>query len=128
MLLFFYLETLCLTQVHRAALWILGEYCERTSDMQALMSAIRQVTLTCIYFVIFSKKWNFDNFCAQSLGEIPMVEDELRKAAGTEENVDESLAAGPTQQVRFWNTYRLQGTFFAQKVVHFETARKIEGV
>ena len=28
-----------------------------------------------------------------------MVEDELRKAAGTEENVDESLAAGPTQQV-----------------------------
>ena len=30
-----------------------------------------------------------------------MVEDELRKAAGTEENVDESLAAGPTQQVRF---------------------------
>ena len=28
-----------------------------------------------------------------------MVDDELRKAAGTEENVDESLAAGPTQQV-----------------------------
>ena len=26
-----------------------------------------------------------------------MVEDELPKAAGTEENVDESLAAGPTQ-------------------------------
>ena len=81
--------------------------------------------------MIFSKEWNFENFCAQSLGEIPMVEDELRKAAGTEENVDESLAAGPTQQVRFWNTwakYRLQGTFFAQKVVHFETARKIEGL
>ena len=31
-----------------------------------------------------------------------MVEDELRKAAGTEENVDESLAAGPTQQVKNW--------------------------
>ena len=30
-----------------------------------------------------------------------MVEDELRKAAGTEENVDESLAAGPTQQVTY---------------------------
>ena len=28
-----------------------------------------------------------------------MVEDELRKAAGTEENVDESMASGPTQQV-----------------------------
>ena len=37
------LETTCLTQVHRAALWILGEYCERAPDMQALMSAIRQV-------------------------------------------------------------------------------------
>ena len=38
-----------LTQVHRAALWILGEYCERTPDMQALMSAIRQVAfgLSC---------------------------------------------------------------------------------
>ena len=34
---------ICQTQVHRAALWILGEYCERTPDMQALMSAIRQV-------------------------------------------------------------------------------------
>ena len=39
---------LSLTQVHRAALWILGEYCERTSDMQALMSAIRQVTLIAL--------------------------------------------------------------------------------
>merc|ERR1719339_483612 len=77
-------------KVHRAALWILGEYCERTSDMQALMSAIRQ-----------------------SLGEIPMVEDELRKAAGTEENVDESLAAGPTQQklVTEDGTYATQSAF-----------------
>ena len=41
----------------------------------------------------------FQNVSDQSLGEIPMVEDELRKAAGTEENVDESMASGPTQQV-----------------------------
>jgi len=77
-------------KVHRAALWILGEYCERAPDMQALMSAIRQ-----------------------SLGEIPMVEDELRKAAGTEENVDESLAAGPTQQklVTADGTYATQSAF-----------------
>merc|ERR1711962_539862 len=65
-------------KVHRAALWILGEYCERTPDMQALMSAIRQ-----------------------SLGEIPMVEDELRKAAG------------PTQQklVTADGTYATQSAF-----------------
>merc|ERR1719510_775314 len=42
-----------------------------------------------------------------------MVEDELRKAAGTEENVDESLAAGPTQQklVTADGTYATQSAF-----------------
>merc|ERR1719233_2597081 len=50
----------------------------------------------------------------QSLGEIPMVDDELRKAAGTE-NVDESLAAGPTQQrlVTADGTYATQSAFSA---------------
>ena len=67
------------------------------------MSAIRQVNSIHILCLIFpDDNCSFDNFCAQSLGEIPMVEDELRKAAGTEENVDESLAAGPTQQVIYW--------------------------
>jgi coatomer subunit beta len=28
-------------KIHRAALWILGEYCERSEDMQTLMSEIR---------------------------------------------------------------------------------------
>merc|ERR1719167_2061242 len=45
-------------KIHRAALWILGEYCERSQDMQALLSEIRQ-----------------------SLGEIPIVEDEIIAAA-----------------------------------------------
>ena len=45
-----------------------------------------------------------------------MVEDELRKAAGTEENVDESLAAGPTQQVIYWK-YTLVQTCQANSVV-----------
>merc|ERR1711971_657497 len=57
-------------KIHRAALWILGEYCERGEDMQALPSAVRQ-----------------------SLGEIPIVDDEMRKAAGDEDNTDESVAA-----------------------------------
>ena len=43
-------------QISRAALWILGEYCEKPTDIQAVMNEIRQ-----------------------SLGEIPIVEDELRK-------------------------------------------------
>ena len=32
-------------KIHRAALWILGEYCESTVDMQTLMSEIRSVPL-----------------------------------------------------------------------------------
>jgi len=84
-------------KIHRAALWILGEYCERTADMQALMSAIRQ-----------------------SLGEIPLVEDEMRKAAGTEELEDESVtaAAGATVQklVTADGTYATQSAFSAGSV------------
>ena len=43
-------------KISRSALWILGEYCEKPTDIQAVMNEIRQ-----------------------SLGEIPIVEDELRK-------------------------------------------------
>merc|ERR1719516_903468 len=79
-------------KIHRAALWILGEYCERQSDMQALMSEVRQ-----------------------SLGEIPLVEDEMRKAAGTEELEDESvLAAGGGQVQKLVTadgTYATQSAF-----------------
>merc|ERR1719442_384259 len=57
-------------KIHRAALWILGEYCERGPDMQALLSVVRQ-----------------------SLGEIPIVDDETRKAAGEEVMEDESVTA-----------------------------------
>jgi len=80
-------------KVHRAALWILGEYCERSQDMQALMSAIRQ-----------------------SLGEIPLVEDELRKAAGTEELVDEStvpVTGAVNRLVTADGTYATQSAFSA---------------
>jgi len=84
-------------KIHRAALWILGEYCERTPDMQALMSAIRQ-----------------------SLGEIPLVEDELRKAAGTEELEDESVAAAAGAQVQKLvtadGTYATQSAFSSANV------------
>ena len=50
-------STIKSARVSRAALWILGEYCEKPMDIQAVMNEIRQ-----------------------SLGEIPIVEDELRKA------------------------------------------------
>ena len=66
-------------KIHRAAVWILGEYCTSSDDIQSVMSAVRQ-----------------------NLGEIPIVEDELRKAAGDEQMADESVSAAasaPVQQL-----------------------------
>ncbi|XP_072164945.1 coatomer subunit beta-like [Diadema setosum] len=56
--------TIKAVKIHRAALWILGEYCTTINDIQSLMTEVRNL-----------------------LGEIPIVEDEMRKAAG--ENTDE---------------------------------------
>jgi len=79
-------------KIHRAALWILGEYCERGQDMQALLSEVRQ-----------------------SLGEIPIVDDEIRKAAGEEVMEDESVNAASgqtvTKLVTADGTYATQSAF-----------------
>lgn len=56
-------------KVHRAAIWILGEYATSADDIRSVMSKVRQ-----------------------SLGEIPMVDDEIRKAAG-EQNPEGDGAA-----------------------------------
>ena len=52
-------STIRSAKISRSSLWILGEYCEKPTDIQAVMNEIRQ-----------------------SLGEIPIVEDELRKVMG----------------------------------------------
>lgn len=57
--------------MHRAAIWILGEYATSVEDIRAVMSKVRQ-----------------------SLGELPMVDDEIRKAAGEQ---TEGEQANPTQ-------------------------------
>lgn len=58
-------------KVHRAAIWILGEYATSTDDIRSVMSKIRQ-----------------------SLGEIPMVDDEIRKAAGDQPDGESSATQG----------------------------------
>jgi coatomer subunit beta len=80
-------------KIHRATLWILGEYCTQVEDMQALMSEIRQ-----------------------SLGELPIVDDEMKKAAGEECMEDESVAAmssggGVQKLVTADGTYATQSAF-----------------
>eukprot|EP00057_Strongylocentrotus_purpuratus_P026891 XP_011681365.1 PREDICTED: coatomer subunit beta [Strongylocentrotus purpuratus] len=51
--------TIKAVKIHRAALWILGEYCTTIEDIQSLMTEVRNL-----------------------LGEIPIVDDEIKKAAG----------------------------------------------
>lgn len=58
-------------KVHRAAIWILGEYATSADDIRSVMSKVRQ-----------------------SLGEIPIVDDEIRKAAGEQTDAENPLAQG----------------------------------
>lgn len=75
-------------KIHRAALWILGEYCETNEDIQNVMTMIRQ-----------------------ALGEIPIVDDEIKKAAG-EVADDEMQSGGQVQKlVTADGTYATQSAF-----------------
>lgn len=76
-------------KIFRAALWILGEYCIESDDIQSVMTLIRQ-----------------------SLGDIPIVDDEMRKAAGEDKDEDTSMAGSGTQQlVTADGTYATQSAF-----------------
>ncbi|KAF6039763.1 COPB1 [Bugula neritina] len=79
-------------RIFRAALWILGEYCSTSEEIQNVMTLIRQ-----------------------SLGEIPIVEDELRKAAGEEDSSeDATMQSGTVQRmVTADGTYVSQSAFTA---------------
>jgi len=83
-------------KISRSALWILGEYCEKPTDIQAVMNEVRQ-----------------------SLGEIPIVEDELRKAAGDETMEDESVSQ--TQNTKVQKLVTADGTYATQSA--FDTGK-----
>lgn len=85
------LSTIRSAKIHRQALWILGEYCTSPSDIQAVMTEIRQ-----------------------SLGELPIVEDELKKKAGDEALEDETVvqsAKAVQPVVTADGTYATQSAF-----------------
>lgn len=85
-------STIRSAKISRAAIWILGEFCVKPTDIQAVMNEVRQ-----------------------SLGEIPIVEDELRKAAGDETMEDESVTQTQTPSVQKLvtadGTYATQSAF-----------------
>ena len=91
-------------KVHRAAVWILGEYATSVDDIRSVMSKVRQ-----------------------SLGEIPIVDDEIRKAAGDQpaeggENAQQAGGAHPptapsSRLVTADGTYATQSVFSAAVTV-----------
>ncbi|RZF48550.1 hypothetical protein LSTR_LSTR011165 [Laodelphax striatellus] len=77
-------------KVHRAALWILGEYTTSAEDIQAVMGQIRL-----------------------ALGEIPIVDDELRKASG-EKGEEESGLSGGASTIAGPKLVTSDGTYASQ--------------
>ncbi|CAK9823716.1 Coatomer subunit beta [Anthophora retusa] len=77
-------------KVHRAALWILGEYATSKEDIEAVMSRIRA-----------------------ALGELPLLEAENKRQAGDKTVEDGSAQAAPAQLVTSDGTYATQSAFSA---------------
>ncbi|PVD27888.1 hypothetical protein C0Q70_10463 [Pomacea canaliculata] len=84
-------------KIHRAALWILGEYCTTSEDIQNVMTLIRQ-----------------------ALGDIPIVDDEIKKAAG-EVKDDEMVTGGGMQRL-----VTADGTYATQSAFSTVTVKKQE--
>ncbi|XP_046326650.1 coatomer subunit beta-like isoform X2 [Haliotis rufescens] len=77
-------------KIHRAALWILGEYCTSSEDIQLVMTLIRQ-----------------------ALGDIPIVDDEIKKAAGEVKEEEMQTGGGVQRLVTADGTYATQSAFSA---------------
>ncbi|KAG0411237.1 hypothetical protein HPB47_011635, partial [Ixodes persulcatus] len=85
-------STIKSSKIHRGALWLLGEYCTTVEDIQSFMTEIRQ-----------------------ALGEIPMVDSELRRVSGgDQENKEDAAMTGTVQRlVTADGTYATQSAFSA---------------
>ncbi|NWZ66951.1 COPB protein, partial [Acrocephalus arundinaceus] len=87
-------------KIYRGALWILGEYCSTKEDIQSVMTEVRR-----------------------SLGEIPIVESEIKKEAG-ELKPDEEVSVGPAQKlVTEMGTYATQSALSSSRPAKKEEDR-----
>lgn len=85
-------------KILRGTLWILGEYCDNIEDIQSLLTQVRQ-----------------------SLGDIPIVDDELKRASGIENKDDEqilksNISTGTQQLVTADGTYATQSAFVSNSI------------
>ncbi|KAG7482207.1 coatomer subunit beta [Solea senegalensis] len=79
-------------KIYRGALWILGEYCSTKEDIQSVMTEIRR-----------------------SLGEIPIVEHEIKKETGEVKAEDEVSAAPVQKLVTEMGTYVTQSALSSSR-------------
>uniref|UniRef100_A0ABI7YP67 Coatomer subunit beta n=1 Tax=Felis catus TaxID=9685 RepID=A0ABI7YP67_FELCA len=87
-------------KIYRGALWILGEYCSTKEDIQSVMTEVRR-----------------------SLGEIPIVESEIKKEAG-ELKPEEEMTVGPVQKlVTEMGTYATQSALSSSRPTKKEDER-----
>eukprot|EP00069_Balaena_mysticetus_P011695 bmy_07190T0 len=87
-------------KIYRGALWILGEYCSTKEDIQSVMTEVRR-----------------------SLGEIPIVESEIKKEAG-ELKPEEEITVGPVQKlVTEMGTYATQSALSSSRPTKKEEER-----
>ncbi|KAK2535725.1 Copb1 [Columba guinea] len=87
-------------KIYRGALWILGEYCSTKEDIQSVMTEVRR-----------------------SLGEIPIVESEIKKEAG-ELKPEEEVSVGPAQKlVTEMGTYATQSALSSSRPAKKEEDR-----
>jgi len=82
-------------KIHRHALWILGEHCTEPNEILTVMKEIKD-----------------------GLGEVPIVDDELRRAAkdkeGEEEEEKKEVSSAPKKMVTADGTYATQSVFVAK--------------
>lgn len=94
--------------IHRAALWILGEYCTSVEDISRVIQEIRV-----------------------ALGEIPIVDSELKKATGEEGETEDERASdrptGSSQLVTAAGTYATQSAFTATTTKKEEKVPPLRG-
>lgn len=79
-------------KIYRGALWILGEYCSTKEDIQSVMTEVRR-----------------------SLGEIPIVENEIKKETGEVKPEDEVSAAPAQKLVTEMGTYVTQSALSSSR-------------
>lgn len=96
-------------RIYRGALWILGEYCSTKDDIQSVMTEVRrslgEVFLSAIVRMECNtslpetsvKLFQISDICL-SRGQIPIVENEIKKETG-EVKPDDEVSAAPAQKL-----------------------------